>query len=208
MHIAEGILSAPVLALGAATTVTGLWIGLRRLDEQRLIMAAALAAVFFIGSLIHVPLGPGSVHLLLNGLAGLLLGWAAFPVIFTGLLLQALLFQFGGLLVLGVNTCTVALPAILCGVVLRGFLARGGTAALTAGFAAGSCAVLGTALLAGTALTLTDQGYLTAAKLVVLAHLPVAIIEGVMAMFVVGLLGRTRPDLLTHPTQYTGGTPC
>ncbi|GAB6057425.1 cobalt transporter CbiM [Desulfonatronum parangueonense] len=208
MHIAEGILSAPVLALGAATTVTGLWIGLRRLDEQRLIMAAALAAVFFIGSLIHVPLGPGSVHLLLNGLAGLLLGWAAFPVIFTGLLLQALLFQFGGLLVLGVNTCTVALPAILCGLALRGCLARGGSFALAASFTAGTGAVLGTALLTGAALTLTDQGFLTAAKLVVLAHLPLAAIEGTMTMFVVALLGRTRPDLLTTPAHSAGDLPC
>ncbi|WP_045222340.1 cobalt transporter CbiM [Desulfonatronum thioautotrophicum] len=211
MHITEGVLSAPVLALGAATTVTGLWLGLRRLEEDRLVMAAALAAAFFIGSLIHVPLGPSSVHLLLNGLAGLLLGWVAFPVIFVGLLLQALLFQFGGLLVLGVNTTAVALPAVLCGLVLRPLLlARGGRSALVAGMLAGSGAVLGTALLVALALALTDQGFLTAAKLVVLAHLPVAAIEGVMAAFVVGFLGQTRPDLLicALPAATEGGSPC
>ncbi|TVQ95893.1 MAG: cobalt transporter CbiM [Desulfovibrionales bacterium] len=210
MHITEGVLSAPVLALGAATAATGLWLGLRRLEEDRLVLAAALAAVFFIGSLIHVPLGPSSVHLLLNGLAGLLLGWIAFPVIFVGLLLQALLFQFGGLLVLGVNTTAVALPAVLCGLILRPLLARGGKPALVAGMLAGSGAVLGTALLAATALALTDQGFLVAAKLVVLAHLPVAAIEGAVAVFVVGFLGQTRPDLLTCalPTATQGGAPC
>ena len=119
MHIAEGVLSVPALSAGAAIAALGIWLGLRRLDESRLILAAVLAATFFLGSLIHVPLGPGSVHLLLGGLAGLLLGWTAFPVIFIGLLLQAVLFQFGGLLVLGVNTSTVAVPAVLCGLALR-----------------------------------------------------------------------------------------
>ncbi len=45
---------------------------------------------------------------------GLLLGWPAFPAILVGLFLQALLFQFGGLTVLGVNTFNVAVPAVLC----------------------------------------------------------------------------------------------
>lgn len=197
MHITEGVLSAPVLAMGAAATATGLWLGLRRLNEDRLVLAAALAAVFFIGSLIHVPLGPGSVHLLLNGLAGLLLGWVAFPVIFVGLLLQALLFQFGGLLVLGVNTTAVALPAVICGLILRPWLARGGKTALLAALLAGSGTVLGTALLSGMALAMTDQGFLTAAKLVVLAHLPLAAVEGAVALSVVAFLGRARPELLT-----------
>ncbi|HDQ40377.1 MAG TPA: cobalt transporter CbiM [Desulfonatronum sp.] len=209
MHIAEGVLSVPVLAAGAATTFVGIWIGLRRLEENRLILAAVLAATFFVGSLIHVPLGPSSVHLLLNGLAGLLLGWIAFPVLFVGLLLQAVLFQFGGLLVLGVNTCTVALPAVLCGCLLRALLARGGRTALVAGFAAGAGAVLGTALLTALALTLTDQGFLVAAKLVVAAHLPLAAVEGLVAMFAVGFLGRTRPDLLAGRMTSAGeAMPC
>lgn len=209
MHIAEGVLSAPVLAAGAGIAVLGTWIGLRRLDEARLILAAVLAATFFVGSLIHIPLGPASVHLLLGGLAGLLLGWVAFPVILTGLLLQAVLFQFGGLLVLGVNTCAVALPAVLCGCLLRGMLARGGKPALVAGFAAGSGAVLGTALLAASALALTDQGFFGAAKLLLAAHVPVAVLEGFVTMFAVAFLARTRPDLLTGQVRLCrGGAPC
>jgi len=197
MHIAEGVLSAPVLGAGAATAAFGIWLGLRHLEESRLILAAVLAATFFLGSLVHVPLGPGSVHLLLSGLAGLFLGWAAFPVIFIGLLLQAVLFQFGGLLVLGVNTCIMAVPAVLLGLLLRPVLNRGGRMALAAGFAAGTGAVLGMALLAAWALALTDQGFLAAARLIVVANLPVAAIEGIVTMFVVAFLRKTRPDLLT-----------
>ena len=55
-----------------------------------------------------------SAHLVLNGLLGALLGFVAFPAITVALLLQALLFQYGGILVLGVNTATMALPPILC----------------------------------------------------------------------------------------------
>jgi cobalt/nickel transport system permease protein len=55
-----------------------------------------------VSSLVSVPVGPGSVHLLLNGLMGLLLGWAAVPAILVALILQAVFFGFGGILVLGV----------------------------------------------------------------------------------------------------------
>ena len=66
-----------------------------------------LSSAFFMASLIHVPIGPSSVHLLLNGIVGLLLGWGAFPAILVGLALQAMFFQFGGITVLGVNTLNV-----------------------------------------------------------------------------------------------------
>jgi cobalt/nickel transport system permease protein len=209
MHITEGVLSFPVLAAGAGAAALGIWMGLRRLQEDRLVLAAVLAATFFLGTLIHVPVGPSSVHLLLSGLAGLLLGWTVFPVIFVGLLLQAMLFQFGGLLVLGVNTCIVALPALICGTLLRSLPARGSGPALAAGFGAGAGAVLGTALLAASALALTDQGFMAAARLVVVAHLPVAVIEGLVTMFGVAFLRRTRPDLLVAPFRLDqGGAPC
>ena len=114
MHISEGVLSAPVLISGAALAAAGVAVGLRRLDPERLMSTAMLAAVFFVGSLVHVPVGLGSAHLILSGLLGMLLGWAAFPAIFTALLLQAVLFQYGGLTTLGVNTVIMAAPAVLC----------------------------------------------------------------------------------------------
>lgn len=114
MHISEGVLSPLVLGGGAAASALCLSIGLRRLDWDNLMTVALLASAFFVASLIHVPIGPVSAHLILNGLLGVLLGWASFPAIFVALLLQALLFQFGGLLVIGVNTFTMALPPVIC----------------------------------------------------------------------------------------------
>ena len=81
MHLSEGILSAPVLASGTVLAVVGTAIGLRKIDQERIMTTALLSAAFFVASLIHVPIGPGSVHLLLNGLMALLLGWGCFPAI-------------------------------------------------------------------------------------------------------------------------------
>ena len=74
MHISEGVLSAPVLIAGAVVAVTGTAIGLRKLDLDRVAQAGMMSAAFFVASLIHVPVGPSSVHLILNGIVGLLLG--------------------------------------------------------------------------------------------------------------------------------------
>ena len=117
MHIAEGVLSPAVLATGYALTAAGTALGLKKLDYDRLMTVAILAAAFFVGSLIHVPIGLTSAHLILNGLLGVLLGWAAFPAILVALGLQALLFQFGGLIVLGVNTFTMAFSGVMAGYV-------------------------------------------------------------------------------------------
>ena len=81
MHIAEGVLSPPILAAGYALTAVGTALGLRRLNYDKLMTVTILAATFFVGSLIHVPIGPSSAHLILNGLLGVLLGWAVFPAI-------------------------------------------------------------------------------------------------------------------------------
>ena len=95
MHISEGVLTAPVLGVGAVLTFYGLAIGLRKMDYEKLPEVAVLSSVFFVASLIHVPIGPSAAHLILNGLCGVLLGWLAFPAIFVGLTLQGVLFEYG-----------------------------------------------------------------------------------------------------------------
>ena len=117
MHISEGVLSLPVITIGYALTAAGVGIGLKQLKDEDIVKTAVFSAAFFIASLIHVPLGPSNVHLILNGLVGLLLGPVSFCAIFLALLLQAILFQFGGLTSLGVNTFNMAMPALLCYVI-------------------------------------------------------------------------------------------
>ncbi|MFH2124247.1 MAG: cobalt transporter CbiM [Pseudomonadota bacterium] len=196
MHISEGILTGPVLLGGGALTILGTAVGFRKLHYERIMTVALLASTFFVASLIHIPIGPGSVHLLLGGLMGLILGWAAFPAILVALLLQALFFQYGGLLVLGVNTFNMAAPAVLCGLVLKPWLHKGKTRQLTAGFLAGFCSIMFSALLTAGALWFSDKGLSHAAAILLASHLPVMLIEGCITLFIIGFLARVQPEIL------------
>ncbi len=196
MHVVDGALSNEVVIAGGAIAVAGIGWGLRNLDMEKIPAAGVLSATFFLASLVHVPVGPSSVHLIMNGLAGLVLGWAAFPALFIGLLLQAVFFGFGGITVLGVNTVAIALPAVLVGVVCRRGAAGASprTAALWGGVAGGG-AILLTGLLVALALALSGDAFLPAAKLVVLAHLPVMVVEALLCAAAVGLVRRVKPEL-------------
>jgi cobalt/nickel transport system permease protein len=196
MHISEGVLSAPVLISGAALTAAGTAIGLKRLDYERIAQVGILSSAFFVASLIHVNVGPSSVHLILNGILGLLLGWAAVPAILVALTLQALFFQFGGITVLGVNTLIMALPAVVCHYLFRHLLWQRPAVALGASFACGFLAVFLAALLLGGALYLTEKAFMAVASLAVAANLPVMVVEGVITAFCIAFLKKVEPGLL------------
>lgn len=204
-HIPDGVLSIPVLAVGAAVTVAGVAIGLRRLEPDRIPQVAVLSAVFFVASLVHLPAGASSVHLMLNGLMGLALGAAAFPAILVALLLQAVLFGYGGLVVLGVNAMNMALPALLAGLAFR-LVWRSGDGLdgdhRRAAWAAGAAAALAVAATAGlVALSLAASGaeFLPAARLVGITMAPVAVVEAFFTAAAVGLVVRVKPELLGKP---------
>lgn len=198
MHISEGVLSAPVLGAGAALTVAGLAIGLRKMDYDKLPEVGVMASVFFVASLIHVPIGPSAAHLILNGVCGLLLGWLAFPAIFVGLTLQAILFEFGGLTTLGVNTFNMAFPAVVLGFLCGRFIKSPNSGVrVVAEFIAGAGAILFSGLMvAGSLVLALGQSMDAAARLVVLAHVPVMVIEGLLTVFIVEFIRKVRPEML------------
>lgn len=196
MHISEGVLSPAVLTGGAVLAAAGVWAGLRRVDYDRLMQVAILSAVFFVGSLVHVPVGLGSAHLILNGLLGVLLGWAVFPALLVALLLQALLFQFGGLTVLGVNVATMGAGGILAHYICRCCCRLPHYGPLLGGFLAGAAGVLAAGVLTAAALALSGEAFQTAARLVLLAHLPIMLAEGCLTLFTVNFLVRVRPGIL------------
>ena len=206
VHISEGVLSPAILGLGAILTVGGTALGLRRLDYDRLMTVAILAAAFFVGSLIHIPIGPSSAHLILNGLLGVILGWAAFPAILVALMLQSVLFQYGGFTVLGVNAFNMAFPAVLSFLLLRPLLSRPGRMRATAAFCCGAFSVAGAAVLTAASLAFTDEGFLQAAQLLFLAHVPVMIVEGIVTMLAISFLSRVRPEILSFAHSFEGGS--
>lgn len=196
-HIPDGVVSVPVLAAGAAITLAGCGLGLRRLPPEAVPRVAVLSAVFFVASLVHLPAGVSSVHLILNGLMGITLGAAAFPAILVALLLQAVLFGFGGLVVLGVNVMNMAVPAVLAGALFTALNRPGGgrRAALAGGVAA-AVAVAATALMVAASLALSGKEFLPAAKLLGITYVPVLVVETVVTAAAVGLVARVRPGLL------------
>jgi len=196
MHISEGVLSGPVLLSGAALAAVGTGIGLKKLDYDQIAKAGMLSAAFFVASLIHVPIGPSNAHLILNGLVGLLLGWGAFPAILVALVLQAVFFQFGGITTLGVNTIIMALPATLCYLIFGRFVHKSSRAAASAAFACGFLSVLLSGLFAALSLVFTDENFLSVSGIVVAAHVPVMIIEGLVTAICVAFLRKVKPEML------------
>ncbi len=196
MHISEGVLSAPVLLTGAFLSLVGLAIGLKNMKNEDIPKVAVLSSAFFVASLIHVPIGPTSAHLVLNGLVGMILGLGAFPSIFVALILQALLFQFGGLTTLGVNTFAMAMPAVLCYYLFRGILRRSKNTAFLGGFLGGGLSLLIAAILISIALIETEKSFISIAGTLLAMHLPVAVIEGIITGFVVVYLKKVKPEAL------------
>jgi cobalt/nickel transport system permease protein len=181
---------------GAAVTTVGTAIGLKKLDYDHIMTVSLLTATFFVASLIHVPIGPGNVHLVLGGLMGVVLGWSCFPAIMIALLLQSLFFNFGGLVVLGVNTTIMALPALVCFYLFRPWLEKNGHKRKFAAFAAGFFAICLSSLIMALALWSTDKGFVQVARLVIAAHIPLMIIEGIITMFTVSFLAKVQPEFL------------
>jgi len=201
-HIPDGVVSTPILTLGALGTIVVLSYGLKKLDNDKIPQTAMLAAVFFISSMITFPVGPSSIHLLFNGLMGLMLGWAAVPAIFVALILQLMFFGYGGLLVLGVNTFNMALPAIVVAMVLRPLLLSQLTNptgaskrfAMIIGALAGVTGITLTTSLLGASLVFSGQEFAPMMKVILATNIPLMFIEAAVTAVVVGFLVRTSPS--------------
>ncbi len=113
VHLSDGILTPAWLTGGFAVAAGLAAFGAWRIRDEEIPQVAVLTAAFFVASLIHVTVPPTSVHLILNGLVGVVLGRRAAVAIPVGLFLQAVLLTHGGITALGVNSCIMVLPALL-----------------------------------------------------------------------------------------------
>ncbi len=211
MHIPDGIVPVAVAAGGYAVTAGVTWYSLRQIDKREdpradVPKAALLTAAFFVASWIHIPVPPTSVHLVLNGLLGVILGWYAFPAILIGLIFQAIMFQHGGLTTLGINAAMMGLPALLAFGIFRLRLLVGPASnrKLSAlfGFLGSAVATAFSVLIFYTLLIATLPGDINAAAertaiaVTSFAHIPVLLIEGVLTAMLVLFLLRVKPMLL------------
>lgn len=215
MHIPDGFLPPAIAIGGYAATGGGLWFCLRQIRRSatsaaHLPKAALLTAAFFVASLIHIPVPPLSIHLVLNGFLGILLGFYALPAIVVGLFLQAVMFGHGGLTSLGVNALIMGLPALFAYSVVRGgqrFPSHAWLQRLIV-FVASSGALLGSAILfVGLALsTITPDLDVAlehqAVAIAALGYGVQAIIEGGITVMAVDFLYRVRPEILSLHRSY------
>ncbi|MBF0444067.1 MAG: cobalt transporter CbiM [Magnetococcales bacterium] len=200
MHVVDGVLSVPVLALGGLAAVGGITLGLKQVTAEQIPRVAMLSAASFLITLIHIPIGPSSVHMVLNGIIGLLLGWAAFPVFLVGLLLDAIFLGFGGLLSLGVNLSLMALPAVAVHYLFISKLTNSQRPFLWGAFG-GGLAIASTGVLAALALGYSSDAFLPAAKVVLLSHLPLVGMEAFVSGSAIALMSRVKPELFNPIPQ-------
>jgi len=84
----------------------------------------------------------------------------------------------------------------LCYFIFRPLIHRPGAIGLIAAFSCGFLAVFLSAVLVGLALMFTEEKFLHVAGIVIVAHLPVMIIEGIITAMCVGFLKKVHPQLL------------
>lgn len=198
VHLSDGAMSVPWVAAGWAGLALLLAPALWRLREDDVPRVGVLSAAFFVGSSIHVPLAlvPTSVHLILNGLVGVVLGRRAPLAITTGLLLQYLLLSHGGLTTLGLNACIITVPAVLAGAAYP-LLKRVGVPPFGRGLILGTAAAAGAVALNFVALLFGGaEDWQTLARLVLVAHVPVVVVEGLLLGVVVRYVEKVKPEML------------
>jgi len=196
MHISDGVLSTSVAIGGYAVSMAISAWSVRRTKPEDLPKIAVVTSAFFVSSLIHVPMGPTSVHLIIPGLVGILLGSSSFISIALGITLQSLLFQFGGITAIGANALMMGIPALIAGGLFRAAKGHSLTRYIVAAALAGGLGVVLSALVLALLLLTAGEDFWGVAKIALYAHLPVIVIEAAISAFSVSFLYKVKPDLL------------
>jgi cobalt/nickel transport system permease protein len=119
MHIPDGFLSVQVSIFFWVVSILVIGYALKRvgtdLGERQVPLMGVLAAAIFAGQMLNFAVAGGtSGHMIGAALATILLGpWAAMVILTCVISVQALIFQDGGLLVLGTNIFNMAIVAVV-----------------------------------------------------------------------------------------------
>lgn len=130
LHAPDGIVAVPVAIAMWLVTGVVLAIAVRRtnrtLDDRAIPLMGVMAAFIFAAQMINFPIfGGTSGHLLGGVLAAVMLGpWAGTLVMACVVTVQALVFQDGGLLILGANIFNMGVIGTLGGYALYRALCR------------------------------------------------------------------------------------
>jgi len=206
MHIPDGFLNLLVSAFCWLITVALDGIAISRtnksLGERQVPLMGIMAAFIFAAQMINFPVAGGtSGHLLGGALAAITLGpWAAMLVMTSVIAVQGLLFQDGGLTVMGANILNMGLLTCIVGYGLyRASMGRSrGVRLFTAGVAAWLSVMTG-ALMTSLELWLSGTAKLNIVIPAMLGiHALIGLGEALITVAALAFIFRTRPDLLSE----------
>jgi cobalt/nickel transport system permease protein len=214
LHIPDGFLSIIVSIITWIVSIIMVGYAIRRvgqeIGERQVPMMGVLAAAIFAGQMINFAVAGGtSGHLMGAALATILMGpWAAILIMTSVVSIQALIFQDGGLLVLGANIFNMAIVGVAVAyMVYRSLLKLTGDSkrgTIFSGFCAAWLSIMLAAL--SVALQLAASGT-SPARLAIPAmlgiHALIGIGEGLITVGALTFLLAVRPDLIQskmHPS--------
>lgn len=215
LHIPDGFLASNVSLVGWVLAVLLIWVAVRHTEtqfgEKQAPLMGVVAAFIFAAQAINFPIAAGtSGHVLGGALAGILMGpWAGILIMTAVIVVQGLLFQDGGLLVMGWNILSMGVFSVLAGYaaysgILRLF-PKWSKAGSIAAFVAAWLSVQASAVATAVALSVsgTFPLYLSLPSLTGIYAL-IGLGEGVVTAAAVSLLLASRPEVLQRSQAMAG----
>jgi cobalt/nickel transport system permease protein len=207
MHIPDGFLPPSVYLTGYGITGGLTWYCLRQIrrsgipPEQEIPKASLLTAAFFVTSAIYLPIPPTSIHFILNGLMGIVLGYYSFLGILIGLFFQAVMFGHGGIASLGINAVIMGTPALVAYYLFYriNFLPLKVKSFFVGAIALGLSATMFTVIMISFISADLDVNLeRKAIYLSLLGYGIQAILEGIFTVILVSFLAKVKPEMLTQ----------
>jgi cobalt/nickel transport system permease protein len=207
LHAPDGFLSVPIAIVMWVLTVAVIALAVRRtnanLDERAVPLMGVMAAFIYAAQMFNFPVAGGtSGHLLGGVLAAVLLGpWAGTLVMTCVVAVQALIFQDGGLVVMGANIFNMGVVGTLGGYYLYTWLAKlfggEGRGRIPAAAIASWVAVMAGATLMAVQLGLSGTIALDVTLPAMLGvHVLIGIGEALITAAAITFISATRRDLL------------
>jgi cobalt/nickel transport system permease protein len=214
LHIPDGFLNFAVSILCWVISAVTISLAVSRsnksLGERQVPLMGVMAAFIFAAQMINFPVAGGtSGHLLGGALAAITLGpWAGMLVMTAVIAVQALLFQDGGLLVMGANILNMGLITAAIGYGLyRGVSAGSRTLKLTVAGIAAWLSVMAGALFTSLQLWLSGTSQLQVVIPAMLTvHALIGVGEALVTVAALGSILQTRPDLLGKNSESAKGS--
>jgi len=195
MHISDGVLSLEVATVSSVVACGFFIYSFKNLTSEKIPLSAALSALFFIASFIHIPFGVTQIHLMLVGFIGIFLGSLTIFSISLALILQALLLGYGGISSIGANILIMAVASYLVFLLFKfDFLKKINEKIRF--FLVGFMGVFISSMILFLLLIFSKQEYEKVAYSILLINIPTMFLEGLITLFLFLYIKKVMPNLL------------